>query len=361
LSVTGKNIHQCNHCTQVFTRHRDLMQHTIKEHQSCELICPWCVSSERLFRYPADLSRHVQRQHPSLHQTMPPRTMTAANCFYYSQVPAQYLTLFVAVSLFTSPESKFAMDSVARWCTGRTPGASHWMKGWQLAKSTNTSSKKSSSSFPSSTTQSPSSTTSKTSTSTPAPSSHHFSIKAVEISNESSKIFLASETHLYQARLLQHARGRPTVIATLATLAATPREKIVPPPASKFEVCQDSTIKKAISTHLCLSEIDLSAIRHMAFSFKRALPSTTQFDAKNICPSPFPPSAPSTPQPTPTITAPSPLPDHRPSSTSSIDELKTPSPFSFGCPSPLELPTITAPPFIPTSMPSLLSSSPVTA
>jgi len=218
---------------------------------------------------------------------------------------------------------------------------------------------------PSSTTQSPSSITSMTSPSTPAPSSHHFSIKAVEISNESSNIFLASETHLYQARLLQHAIGQPIVIATLATLAATPREKFIPPPASKFEICQDSTIKKAISTHLCLSEIDLSAIRRMAFSFKRALTSTPQFAAKKICPSPFPPSAPSTPQPTPTITPipqlMSPLPDHRPSSTSSIDELKTPSPFSFGCPFPFELPTMTDPPFIPASMPSILSSSPVTA
>jgi len=110
---------------------------------------------------------------------------------------------------------------------------------------------------------------------------------------------------------------------------------------------------RSVKTHLCLSEIDLSAIRHMAFSFKRALPSTPQFAAKKVCPSPFPPSAPSTPQPTPTITPLpqllSPLPDHRPSSTSSIDELKTPSSFSFGCPSPFELPTMTAPPFIPAS------------
>jgi len=39
-------------CTQVFTRRRDLMQHTTKKHQSCELICPWCLSPERLLRYP---------------------------------------------------------------------------------------------------------------------------------------------------------------------------------------------------------------------------------------------------------------------------------------------------------------------
>jgi len=103
-----KNFHQCNHCTQVFTSHRDLMQHTINEHQYCKLICPWRVSSERLFRYLADLSIHVQRQHPSLHQNMPPRAMTAEHCFYYSQVPAQCLTRFIAVPLFTSPEAQFA-------------------------------------------------------------------------------------------------------------------------------------------------------------------------------------------------------------------------------------------------------------
>jgi len=63
------------------------------------------------------------------------RAMTAANWFYYSQVPAQYLTLFIAVSLITSHDAQFALNSVARWCTGRTPGASNWMKGCQLAKS----------------------------------------------------------------------------------------------------------------------------------------------------------------------------------------------------------------------------------
>jgi len=66
------------------------------------------------------------------------------------------------------------MDSVTRWCTGRTPGASDWMNGWQLAKSTTTLSKKSSSSFSSSTAQPQSSITFNTSTLIPAPSSNRF-------------------------------------------------------------------------------------------------------------------------------------------------------------------------------------------
>ncbi|KAH3768123.1 hypothetical protein DPMN_169335 [Dreissena polymorpha] len=106
------------------------------------------------------------------------------------------MELFVAVSVFTSLEAQFAMKSVAQWCTGRTPGASHWMTGWQLAKSTSTNPQISSSSVIASSSQK---TTdhSKTPSSTTLPLSFPLILKSIDISNGAVKIFVSSETHLY--------------------------------------------------------------------------------------------------------------------------------------------------------------------
>lgn len=317
------------------------MHHTIKAHQSCELLCPWCIKAEHLFRYPADLSRHTQHQHLEVYHSLPPRTLTAANCFYFSKVPAQYMELFVAVSVFTSLEAQFAMKSVAQWCTGRTPGASHWMTGWQLAKSTSTNPQISSSSVIASSSQK---TTdhSKTPSSTTLPLSFPLILKSIDISNGAVKIFVSSETHLYQVRLLQQARSRPEVIGRIVTLSATTVEMFIAPPAAKFELCPDDEARKHISKLLAIDANDLTTVRQMPYTLKRSLPIHTTHIAKKICASPLPPSHPPThPSKTPSITPipqpVSPVSDRSQSSTSSLHDLKTPSPCSLGSPSPIDL------------------------
>ncbi|KAH3821433.1 mucin-5AC-like [Dreissena polymorpha] len=268
--------------------------------------------------------------------------------------------MYVAVSLFTSIEAQFAMKSVAQWCTGRNTGASHWMTGWQLAKSTFTNPQTSTSSFIASSsristdhskTSSWSSTDhsktpsristdhSKTPSSTTLPLPIPLILKSIDISNEDVKMFVSSETHLYQVRLLQQARSRPEVIGKIVTLSATTVENFIAPPATKFEPCPDDEVRKHITKLLAIEANNLTL--QMPYTLKRSLPILTTSMAIKMCASPLQPFHPPThPSKTPSITPipqpVSPVSDCSPSSAAFVHDLKTPSPCSLGSPSPID-------------------------
>ncbi|KAH3842424.1 hypothetical protein DPMN_115920 [Dreissena polymorpha] len=68
-------------------------------------------------------------------------------------------------------------------------------------------------------------------------------------------MFVSSETHLYQVRLLQQARSRPEVIGRVVTLSATTVEKFIAPPATKFEPCPDDEVQNTSPNCLPLPQM----------------------------------------------------------------------------------------------------------
>ncbi|KAH3799603.1 hypothetical protein DPMN_153214 [Dreissena polymorpha] len=154
-------------------------------------------------------------------------------------------------------------------------------------------------------------------------------------------MFVSSETHLYQVRLLQQARSRPEVIGRILTLSATTVEKFIVPPASKFEPCPDDKVREHFFKLLDIDANDLTIVRQMPYTLKRSLPILSTSIAKKICANPLPPFHPPThPSKTPSIIPipqpVSPVSDCSPSSASSVHDLKTPSPCSLASPSPID-------------------------
>jgi hypothetical protein len=87
----------------------------------------------RIFKRVGDLRFHAKKKHPQEVQEAPKGLFTTRTAFYFALEPHKYIKDHKP-ECYDDVISVYARDLVTKWSTGRTPGVTKWLEGWQLAK-----------------------------------------------------------------------------------------------------------------------------------------------------------------------------------------------------------------------------------
>ena len=97
-------------------------------------MCPLCYGEKpREFGRVADFRFHIKNKHPAELTSMPKHILSTRSAFYFSRAPRAFMDAH-DVSDFDSEEASYARYLITKWATGRSPGISSWLEGWDLGK-----------------------------------------------------------------------------------------------------------------------------------------------------------------------------------------------------------------------------------